>query len=785
MTATAVRPASAAPAGRQPNGGGPKPARGAAARMPAAVSETALLLVHLSVVLGFSRLYEEGSFALPLATFVVGAHVLAVVARRRRVPAPLVAVLAVVGGALAATWILFPATARYGLPTTETWHAAQDALRLSRAQFDEVAAPAPVTPGFQLTSGLALWGAVWFSDWAAFRLRATIEAVAPPAVLFTFCAMLGSGDHRFSSAAAFTGAVLLFVASHRALRAQLDQAWLTTSPVTGPRAILRAGAALAVVGLVGGAVVGPHLPGSGSDPLVKWRADNGSRGDRTTVSPIVDLRKRLVNQTSTPLFQVRADRKAYWRLTSLDIFDGQIWRSSNPVEEADGRLDRAAPRIEQTRRNRQHVTVQDLATTWVPVAYQARELEDASDDMSWDSGSATLVIDELDDGTDVTPAGLDYTVVSETPVFEADALRASGDGQPDAISDRYLDLPAGFPGLAREAARAVTAGLEGRYDQALALQDWFRSRFTYSLDVPAGHSDSAMVDFLESRTGYCEQFAGTYAAMARSLGIPARVAVGFTPGDAVKGKADTYQVRGRHAHAWPEVYFAGLGWVPFEPTPGRGMPDTEQYTGEREQQAAPDITISTTSTTTTAPGPTASSTVPGPTAPATTVPRTAATPTTADDGSSSGPSRTVLAAVALGVLALAWLLALLLAPVVRARRRRPVDRAAAAVLDGWQAALGPVRWLTGLHPHAAETHDEFARRAGPGLGSQAGPFTALASLATRAAWDPSGSSPAAADEAASIADALRQEAVGRQSTAKRVRRRLSWREAFGRPRPAT
>ena len=116
----------------------------------------------------------------------------------------------------------------------------------------------------------------------------------------------------------------------------------------------------------------------------------------------------------------------------------------------------------------------------------------------------------------------------------------------------------------------------------VALQDWFRTEFTYSTDVPDGHGNSAIESFLENRVGYCEQFAGTFAAMARSLGIPARVAVGFTQGE--QQDDGTYVVLGRNAHAWPEVWFDGYGWVPFEPTPGRGMPGAEAYTGVPPQQ---------------------------------------------------------------------------------------------------------------------------------------------------------------------------------------------------------
>ncbi|MCU1497110.1 MAG: hypothetical protein JWM47_1063, partial [Acidimicrobiales bacterium] len=761
------------------------PSSATPARLPATSSETALLLVHVSVVLGFSRLYEDGSFLGPLLGFVVGSHVMAVACRRRRVPAPAVALLAVGGAALTAAWVVFPGSTRFGLPTTATWDLAREALRMSRVEFQEVTAPAPVLPGFQLTAGLALWGSVWFADWTAFRLRATVEAVAPAAVLFVFCAMLGSGDHRIWSTMAFTGAVLGFVASHRALRAQLGQAWLATSATTGPRAVLRAGVALAVVGMVGGAAIGPVLPGSDADAVIHWRATAERNGDRTTVSPIVDLRKRLVNQEQTELFMVTAEHRAYWRLTALDRFDGQLWTSSSTYSAAGDDLTGTSSDVVGSRSNEQHIRIQNLSAIWAPAAYQARSLEKATEGLSWDPRSGTLIVDAPEaSGDNVTSDGLDYVVVSEAPVLEGDDLRAADGPDPEGIAREYLELPEDFPDLAIDEARGATAHAEGRYDQAIALQNFFRTTFEYSLDVPAGHGDSAIVDFLESRTGYCEQFAGTYAAMARSLGMPARVAVGFTPGDLVEDRPDTYQVRGRHAHAWPEVYFTGIGWVPFEPTPGRGMPGAQAYTGLSEQQEAPDIVIATSTTTSLAGGPTTTTASSGPATRQDTVPRRTVVTAEPDGPADPEGGNAAWAAVALAGLGVTWAVVLLLAPGYR-RRRRPGDgRSAAAVLHAWERGLAPVRWLTGLSPRAVETHDEFARRAAPSLGEPAGSLRELADLATGAAWSPTGATAASAERAATLADDLLTSARNRQSTVTRIRRRLSWREAFGRPRLA-
>ena len=148
-----------------------------------------------------------------------------------------------------------------------------------------------------------------------------------------------------------------------------------------------------------------------------------------------------------------------------------------------------------------------------------------------------------------------------------------------------MDLPGNFPDEAADAARDVTANASTVYDKALALQMWFQNNFEYDLSVQRGHGNNAIKNFLRIKRGYCEQFAGTFAVMARSLGIPARVAVGFTPGDLHSdGK---YHVYGRNADASPRCRFDDIGWISFEPTPGRGEPGTESYTGIAPAQAPP------------------------------------------------------------------------------------------------------------------------------------------------------------------------------------------------------
>lgn len=752
---------------------------GRSGSLPLVASEITLVGVHLAVVFGYVRLYDNRSFVADLAAVVLAAHLLAAVTRRLRLPGLVTAAIAVLVGSVLITVVLFPTTATWAVvPSRATWEAASAALVEARSRFDEITAPSPVLAGFQLVSALALWAAVWFADWAAFRLRATVEAIAPATVLFVFGALLGAGNQRVSSAAIFAAAVLAFVACHRSLRAQEDQLWLGPDPQRGPHATLRAGIGLALASLALGVVIGPRLPGSAADAVVDWRGRSGVAGDRTTVSPIVDLRKRLVDQSDEVLFTVQTDRRAYLRLTALDRFDGRLWTSDGQFGQAGRQLPSSGPGLERTRRIQAEINIVALDAIWAPVAFEARSIPRATGPLRWDAESSTLIVDRSEANSD----GLAYRVVSEAPDLTAAQLAELAElAAPDttAIRERYLPLPVDFPEEARSAARVATEGATTRYQAAIALQNWFRENFTYSLEVEADHSDDALIDFLASRTGYCEQFAATYAAMARSLGIPARVAVGFTPGDPDPNDPDRYLVRGRHAHAWPEVWFPDVGWVAFEPTPGRGMPGAEAYTGvaEAQDESVPVTTpgSSTPSTTTVPPAaPTTPTTAPGQSNPVGTVPTSSA-----DPGGSRSPWLSLLLLVLTG--AVAWLAVLLLVPVLRRAARRGSDDRA-AVLGAWDDAASPVHLMTGRRATPAETHEEFARRATPGLGEAGVHLHTLATLATTAAWDPGSPDRTAAATARLAVNGLEDEAHRRTTTWQRLRRRLSWREVFDRHR---
>lgn len=282
-------------------------------------------------------------------------------------------------------------------------------------------------------------------------------------------------------------------------------------------------------------------------------------------NPLIDMRSLLTNRADNELFAVQSDAESYWRLATLARFDGTTWGfPESALTSADGEFAAVRDGAEELR---QRVRILGLGGQLVPAA--AEPVAVSGGNIRWNEDSATLVNNDGD-----LVAGAVYDIVSASPRVALDDLQDATSTAPgDPI---YFELPDDLPTSVSALAQDVTSETNTPYETALALQDWFQTEFEYSLEVQPGHGNAAMETFLRDRIGYAEQFAGTYAAMMRSLGIPARVAVGFTPGtDAGEQRAS---VLGKHAHAWPEVWFDGLGWVPFEPTPGRGAPGAEGST---------------------------------------------------------------------------------------------------------------------------------------------------------------------------------------------------------------
>ncbi len=729
------------------------------------LAETTLAGVTVAAIFGLIRIFDDASFFVPLALTAVAAHGAASLVRRDGRPV-LVGVALVAGGLVALlTWLKWPETTLYGVPTTDSWAAASDELTRAWEVFRNAAAPAPVAAGFLVVGVLVVAVVAVTADTAAFRANARIEAVVPAISIFVFGAALGGGRHRLVTTAVFLAALLAYWLGQRGLAQSVAPGQLATDPMGAGTSLARAGLGLIAIGLVAAVVIGPMLPGADARAVIPWRAsDRADAGTRVTVSPLVDIRTRLVDQADTVAFSVGAESASYWRLTSLDQFDGRIWSSKRRYESADDALRQEAPRGSEV--VTQSVLIGDLSSVWLPAAYQPIDVSGI--DAAYDAESASLVAE----GADPPEEGTSYLVRSVRPDVDPEALADVAATAPAAIATTNTALPEGFSTRVQELAGQIVGPDATQYEKARRLQDYFRDgSFTYDLTVSSGHATDDLERFLfDSRTGYCEQFAGAYAAMARAVGLPARVAVGFTPGQL--GEDGRYQVRGYNAHAWPEVYFEGVGWVAFEPTPGRGIPGASDYTGVSAQQpTGPEFTTTTLDpSVTTAPA--------DPTA--TTLPDfggdLGTTGAVVNNRRGAWKGRFALAGLVVGVGAVLWPLGLLgLRRWLRRRRRARANDPSGRVIVAWDDVVAAADEV-GTHHRDWETPAEYARRAARAPGVDPRLVTGLAGMVTYARYAASGVDPALATRAEEAAASI---TAGVEATFDRSQRIRRWYD----PRP--
>ncbi len=254
------------------------------------------------------------------------------------------------------------------------------------------------------------------------------------------------------------------------------------------------------------------------------------------------------------------------RLLTLSSFDGRYWDGGRPGSGdefgPDDVLFPSQPALMGDPITVE-LTVGTMREARLPLATEPRSVSDA--------GSGWRFLAERDEvvGDTATQEGDTYTMTVHRRALTPEILRAAPEpaGEVDGV---YLEVPRtehaeDIAALAREVVGAAATD----YDRAVALQTYLRSPslFTYDPHVLPSRTGDSVWDFLEQRQGYCVQFASTMMVLARTLGIPARLGVGYLPGEPDRGDTTVWTVTGRDSHAWPELYFEGSGWVRFEPTP--------------------------------------------------------------------------------------------------------------------------------------------------------------------------------------------------------------------------
>jgi transglutaminase-like putative cysteine protease len=274
-----------------------------------------------------------------------------------------------------------------------------------------------------------------------------------------------------------------------------------------------------------------------------------------------------------------------WRGIALTTFDGKRWSSSTRDPQrlrtgTDGWIytpDAAQHTGAAEQTMRYTVFLEPIATDAIFVPGKVLSVQVNFSGEAANSLNAMRQTYILKDSTDslFNPfrnfAAVRYTGVSRLPPASPVKLRAASKDYPEEIAATYLQLPPLDPRIP-DLAREITKNAQTPFDQAIRIQNHLRSRFAYTLKLAGKPGDDPLAHFLfETRAGHCEYFASSMAIMLRTLGIPSREVNGFLPGE-YNDLGGDYIVRASDAHSWVEVYFPGIGWQVFDPTPA--VPDS-------------------------------------------------------------------------------------------------------------------------------------------------------------------------------------------------------------------
>jgi transglutaminase-like putative cysteine protease len=535
---------------------------------------------------------------------VFGAAVIAVLAGslgralcRRRGALLLGLLLSAAGFVTYVTAVFAASTARLGfLPTSHTAGALRDLISTGRDDVRALVAPAPTHHGLVLFAVAGTYVVAAIVDALASGLGRPSLAGLPLLLLFAFpVGVVHGGVGWLPFVLGASGYVALLLAEGRsAMRAwgrpvvserAADAASATgATGSTDPNEAARAAGLLGVTGrrigiaAVGVALVVPVAVPLGATTLISGSGDGngaGSGSGTTRLAQIVGVAQRLHEDKVVTLMHVRTNVPEYLRISALDSFDGTTFHPASRQTLYPGNITGDLPPADFKGTSRRITTTVTATKSYddryLPVPFEPVKVSVTG---GWRLATETRTILSDSDSTRKRT----WTVTSAVPDPTPAELEQTG--APDAIHGPRRDLllpqlDRRIPALAR--AITKTAG-PTTYEKAAAVQDYLRkSPFVYNLDGAPTGANALSTFLFDTHTGYCEQFASAMVVLLRELGIPARIAIGFTTGQS-DGNGG-YTITTADAHAWPEVYFAGEGWVRFEPTPrGDGTASVPPYT---------------------------------------------------------------------------------------------------------------------------------------------------------------------------------------------------------------
>jgi transglutaminase-like putative cysteine protease len=444
-------------------------------------------------------------------------------------------------------------------------------------------------PDLRLLLSLSMYAATGLAAFVALSLRKALPAIVIALIPLGFGLTVDSSTRVVWLPLAFvvlSGCMLMLS------RSLLRERWKFADAVTG-------GATAVIATLLALSVLGATSV-SASKPWGNWRAWGPLTEDASHVSFdwMVNYPSLLNPKTDVPVMNVTSPVASYWRANSLDSFNGKAWTSSwsytSPLQVAlvPGAYKYTVPAADPSGPGKAVTEVFDVGPLYT--------------DFLFSGGTPTTLV--IDRQVPVFANGalalwlsrqlgprLHYMLTAVVPQVKPADLVGKGRDYPSDVRP-YTNLP--FPSLAEltgfdaraewqttmsvDAAdrewlglyalnKKIVGSASDPYEIALRIEEYLRSNYRYSLAPRATDYQSPYAAFLfATKTGYCQHFAGAMAALLRFNGIPTRVDLGFTSGRHLH--SDTFQVTTNDAHAWVEAYFPQVGWIPFDPTPGRAVP---------------------------------------------------------------------------------------------------------------------------------------------------------------------------------------------------------------------
>lgn len=336
--------------------------------------------------------------------------------------------------------------------------------------------------------------------------------------------------------------------------------------------------------------------------IVKYKADqeeealSGNNVRKIGYSPNDERLGGPFVPNDAPVMKAIVQEPHYWRVESKDVYTGKGWVSSNDdFIVSDGNVSEELQWIHESVPAEERTATVEIAKEYPyqHVMYPLGLKEISGVAHQYRINEATESI--YPNANEASGRFFDYMVRYSEPSFEIEKLQAvtSNEGMPREMIARYTQLPETLPARVKQLAQEITKNERNFYDKAKAIEEYFATQpFFYETEdvaVPDEHEDYVDQFLFETKKGYCDNFSTSMVVLLRSVGIPARWVKGYTAGQFVETTndgLDVYKVTSNNAHSWVEVYFPGIGWVPFEPTIGFTNPQPFTYENEEEEAAS-------------------------------------------------------------------------------------------------------------------------------------------------------------------------------------------------------